>query len=279
MDVQALLDVSPEELASAILQRRRFLHEHLPTIESRSKDEMDQLGPSVEKLRLARDSSLNKVADLKQRRNNAQTEAKALLEQTKILREKLEEGSGMKSLDPKWAKVKLEENLADVEAKIEKGALSLTDERRLLAERKSLLEKNDEWLKARRENNPEMAQYVDSSKKMQRLFKTADKLHSEMLDVVEKQETVHENFIEFRDAFRNSMKQLERSQALIKQSETSISYWEKRLENGFGPLIGGEQDLLENAKRVESGGHSSVRRRDAELPNPDVKSSRGDSNE
>ena len=75
------------------------------------------------------------------------------------------------------------------------------------------------------------------------------------------------------------MKQLERSQALIKQSETSISYWEKRLENGFGPLIGGEQDLLENAKRVESGGHSSVRRRDAELPNPDVKSSRGDSNE
>ena len=191
----------------------------------------------------------------------------------------MEEGSGMKSLDPKWAKVKLEENLADVEAKIEKGALSLTDERRLLAERKSLLEKNDEWLKARRENNPEMAQYVDSSKKMQRLFKTADKLHSEMLDVVEKQETVHENFIEFRDAFRNSMKQLERSQALIKQSETSISYWEKRLENGFGPLIGGEQDLLENAKRVESGGHSSVRRRDAELPNPDVKSSRGDSNE
>ena len=137
--------------------------------------------------------------------------------------------------------------------------MSLTDERKLLSERKALLKKNDEWLEKRRTENPEMSEYADSSRKMQTLFKEADKLHLEMLKHVEKREPIHAEFVEKRAELRNSVRQVERSRALIEQSESAIAFWESALENGL-------EDLLKNAKQVESGGGSSIRRRNAELP-------------
>ena len=94
---------------------------------------------------------------------------------------------------------------------------------------------------------------------MQKLFKLADRLHLEMLTYVEKNEPIHATFVEKRAELRNSMLQVERSRALIKQSESAIKFWESSLENGL-------DDLLKNAKTVESGGSSSIRRRNAELP-------------
>ncbi|HIF04712.1 MAG TPA: hypothetical protein EYQ80_04790 [Candidatus Poseidoniales archaeon] len=226
MDLEALLALTPEELAASILERRKVLQMALPQIEQRSVDEADRLEPLVEKLRLARDTGSNKVADLKQRRNASQAEARALLEETRTLRDKLEGEGGLKSLDPKWAREKLEESLQALEVKIDEQALSLKDERRLLAERKALLQKNEEWLEARRKDNPEMAQYIESSRKMHKLFRTADKLHLEMLEHVEKNEPKHAEFVENREGLRTAMRQVDRSRALIKQSESAITHWE-----------------------------------------------------
>ena len=259
MNLTDLLALKPEELAEAILERRRLLAKALPEIEARMTDDADALGPEVEKLRLERDAGSNKVAELKNSRNKAQQEARGLLQQTRALREQLDASGGLKNLDPKWAKEKLEEGLAGIEEKIEKQALSLTDERKLLAERKKLLQKNEAWLEKRRKENPEMSEYVDSSREMQKLFKLANELHLEMLTYVERNEPIHATFVEKRAELRNSMRQVERSRALIKQSESAITFWENSLENGF-------DDLLKNAKTVESGGGSSVRRRNAELP-------------
>lgn len=231
----------------------------LPDIEARMTDDADALAPEVEKLRLERDTGSNKVAELKNSRNEAQKEARVLLQQTRVLREQLDETGGLKNLDPKWAKEKLEEALERIEDKIEKQALSLTDERKLLAERKALLQKNEEWLEKRRKDNPDMSQYIESSRKMHKLFELADKLHLEMLTYVEKNEPIHATFVEKRVELRNSMRQVERSRALIKQSESAIAYWESALDNGL-------DNLLRNAKKVESGGGSSIRRRNAELP-------------
>ena len=236
-----------------------MLAKALPEIEARMADDADALAPEVEKLRLERDAGSNKVAELKNSRNEAQKEARELLQQTRTLREQLDETGGLKSLDPKWAKEKLEEALEAIEEKIEKQALSLTDERKLLGERKKLLQKNEMWLEQRRKENPEMAQYIDSSRKMQKLFNQANELHLEMLTYVEKNEPIHSTFVEKRAELRNSMRQVERSRALIKQSESAIAFWESALENGL-------EDLLKNAKQVESGGGSSIRRRNAELP-------------
>ena len=259
MKITDLLALKPGELAEKILERRRLLARALPDIEARMTDDADTLAPEVEKLRLGRDTGSNKVAELKNSRNEAQQEARELLQQTRVLREQLDEAGGLKNLDPKWAKEKLEEALEGIEDKIEKQALSLTDERKLLAERKSLLQKHEEWLKKRRKDNPEMSQYIDSSQKMNKLFKLADKLHLEMLTHVEKNEPIHAKFVEKRIELRNSMRQVERSRALIKQSESAIAYWESALENGL-------DNLLKNSKQVESGRGSSIRRRNAELP-------------
>ena len=259
MNLTDLLALKPEELAETILERRRLLANALPDIEARMSDDADVLAPEVEKLRLERDAGSNKVAELKNSRNEAQQEARALLQQTRALREQLDEVGGLTSLDPKWAKEKLEEALEGIEEKIEKQALSLTDERKLLAERKQLLQKNEAWLEQRRKENPEMSQYVDSSRKMHQLFKLADQLHLEMLTYVEKNEPIHATFVEKRAELRNSVRQVERSRALIKQSESAINFWESSLENGL-------DDLLKNANKVGSGGSSSIRRRNAELP-------------
>ena len=128
----------------------------------------------------------------------------------------------MKNLDPKWAKEKLEDQLGQIEDQIDKKALSLNDERKLLAKRKELLRKNDEWLSQRR-RNPEIAEYVEASKKMNKLFTLANKLHQEMLTHVEKNEPIHAEFTEKRGELRNSMRQVERSRSLIKQSESAIN--------------------------------------------------------
>ena len=259
MDLKALLSLEAEELAKKILERRQFLSEALPDIESRMAADADELAPKVEKLRLARDAASNKVADLKKRRNEAQSEARVLLQQSRELREVIEKSGGMKNLDPKWAKEKLEEQLEEIEDQIEKKALSLNDERKLLSKRKELLRKNADWLNQRKKDNPEIADYVEVSKKMNKLFTQANKLHQEMLTYVEKNEPIHAEFTEMRGELRNSMRQVERSRALIKQSESAIQFWKNALENGF-------DDLLKSAKNVEKGGASSIRRRSADLP-------------
>ena len=97
------------------------------------------------------------------------------------------------------------------------------------------------------------------SRKMQKLFKHADKLHQEMLTHVEKNEPIHEEFLEKRAELRISIRQVERSRSLIKQSESAIAFWESHLDGGL-------DELLKNARNVEKGGGSSIRRRNAELP-------------
>ena len=253
------MSLEAEELAKKILERRQFLSEALPDIESRMAADADELAPKVEKLRLARDAASNKVADLKKRRNEAQSEARVLLQKSRELREVIEKSGGMKNLDPKWAKEKLEEQLEEIEDQIEKKALSLNDERKLLSKRKELLRKNADWLNQRKKDNPEIADYVEVSKKMNKLFTQANKLHQEMLTYVGKNEPIHSEFTEMRGELRNSMRQVERSRALIKQSESAIQFWKNALENGF-------DDLLKSAKKVEKGGASSIRRRSADLP-------------
>jgi hypothetical protein len=259
MNLTDLLALEPGGLAATILERRKFLAGALPDIEVRMSEDADILAPAVEKLRLARDAGSNHVAELKNRRNEAQQEARQLLKQTRELRSQMEKDGGLKNLDPKWAKEKLEEALQDIEDKIDKHALSLTDERRLLAERKALLQKNSTWLDQRRKNNPEMALYIESSREMQKLFTLADKLHHEMLTHVEKNEPIHAEFVENKADLRNSIRQLERSRALIKQSEAAISFWENTIQDGF-------EALLTAATQVETGGKSTILRRNAELP-------------
>ena len=261
MDTEALLAVTPKEMAQALLMRRQVLRDELPNVIRNLEAEEETLEPKVRRTidshRLANDQ----VAQLKERRNVAQKGASALLKDVKNARDVLAEGDGMINLDPNWKKERLFEELQDIEEKIQTSALDHRSEKKLLDRRKKLLEENDMWLKSRRDANPEMANYIDSRGEMNSLYREADKAHSEMLGKVEKAQPLHEKKVIMGAELREIRRQLDRAKELLAQSDSAISHWERRMSDGFGELGGGFPDLLATNLIVSKGGRSSFARK------------------
>ena len=261
MDTEALLAVTPKEMAQALLMRRQVLRDELPNVIRNLEAEEETLEPKVRRTidshRLANDQ----VAQLKERRNVAQKGASALLKDVKNARDVLAEGDGMINLDPNWKKERLFEELQDIEEKIQTSALDHRAEKKLLDRRKKLLEANEMWLKSRRDANPEMVNYIDSSGEMNSLYREADKAHREMLGKVEKAQPLHEKKVIMGAELREIRRQLDRAKELLAQSDSAISHWERRMSDGFGELGGGFPDLLATNLIVSKGGRSSFARK------------------
>ena len=261
MDTEALLAVTPKEMAQALLMRRQVLRDELPNVIRNLEAEEETLEPKVRRTidshRLANDQ----VAQLKERRNVAQKGASALLKDVKNARDVLAEGDGMINLDPNWKKERLFEELQDIEEKIQTSALDHRSEKKLLDRRKKLLEENDMWLKSRRDANPEMANYIDSRGEMNSLYREADNAHREMLGKVEKAQPLHEKKVIMGAELREIRRQLDRAKELLAQSDSAISHWERRMSDGFGELGGGFPDLLATNLIVSKGGRSSFARK------------------
>ena len=261
MDTEALLAVTPEEMAQALLMRRQVLKDELPNVIRNLEAEEEALEPKVQRTTNSHRLANDQVAQLKERRNIAQKGAAALLKDVKHARDILAEGDGMINLDPNWKKEKLFEELQDIEEKIQTSALDHRAERKMLDRRKKLLEANEMWLKSRRDANPNMANYIDSRGEMSSLYREADKAHREMLEKVEKAQPLHEKKMIMGAELREIRRQLDRAKELLAQSDSAISHWERRMSDGFGELGGGFPDLLATKRTVSKGGRSSFARK------------------
>jgi len=261
MDTEALLAVTPEEMAQALLMRRQVLKDELPNVIRNLEAEEEALEPKVQRTTNSHRLANDQVAQLKERRNIAQKRAAALLKDVKHARDILAEGDGMINLDPNWKKEKLFEELQDIEEKIQTSALDHRAERKMLDRRKKLLEVNEMWLKSRRDANPEMTNYIDSRGEMSSLYQEADKAHREMLEKVEKAQPLHEKKMIMGAELREIRRQLDRAKELLAQSDSAISHWERRMSDGFGELGGGFPDLLATKRTVSKGGRSSFARK------------------
>ena len=261
MDTEALLAVTPEEMAQALLMRRQVLKDELPNVIRNLEAEEETLEPKVQRTTKSHRLANDQVAQLKERRNVAQKGAAALLKDVKHARDVLAEGDGMINLDPNWKKEKLFEELHDIEEKIQTSALDHRAERKMLDRRKKLLEVNEMWLKSRRDANPEMTNYIDSRSEMSSLYQEADKAHREMLEKVEKAQPLHEKKMIMGAELREIRGQLDRAKELLAQSDSAISHWERRISDGFGELGGGFPDLLATKRIVSKGGRSSFARK------------------
>jgi len=261
MDTEALLAVTPEEMAQALLMRRQVLKGELPNVIRNLEAEEEALEPKVQRTTNSHRLANDQVAQLKERRNIAQKGAAALLKDVKHARDILAEGDGMINLDPNWKKEKLFEELHDIEEKIQTSALDHRAERKMLDRRKKLLEVNEMWLKSRRDANPEMTNYIDSRGEMSSLYQEADKAHREMLEKVEKAQPLHEKKMIMGAELREIRGQLDRAKELLAQSDSAISHWERRMSDGFGELGGGFPDLLATKRTVSKGGRSSFARK------------------
>ncbi|MDP6985786.1 MAG: hypothetical protein QGH38_01035 [Candidatus Thalassarchaeaceae archaeon] len=261
MDNNQLLELGPNELARALLQRRMMLKDSLPGVIRNLEAEEESIVPKLERLEKSFEGANQKVAELKMKRDENQSRASALIQDVKSSRAKLLEGGGMMSLDPKWKKRRMMEDLEGIEHKIQTSALDHKAERKLLEERRKIVEENDRWLKDRKESNPEMVEYSKNSKEMSDYYRIADKAHAEMLTAVEKAQPTYEKRAILSNELREVRSQLDRARELLSQSDKAISHWERRLEEGFGDIGPGFSDLLIGMRRVENGGVSSFAKR------------------
>ena len=257
MDTAELMEVEPGELAEKLLRRRVMLKDSLPGVIRNLEAEEDSLSPKVERMKSAFDDANSKVAAFKEERDRFQTEAGGLIPEVKEIREKLISSGGMISLDPKWKKQKLLEQIEEIEDKIQTSALDHKSERKLLEKRRALISENDKWVRDRKDSNPEMSKYLEKSRKMSALFKKADKEHSKMIEAVSKAQPMYKKMSEASGELKEVRSQLDRARELLSQSDKAIAHWEKRLEEGFGQIGPGFRDLLRSRRNVEEGGLSS----------------------
>ncbi len=260
MDTEALLTVTPKELAQALLLRRQVLKEELPNVIRTLEAEEESLEPRVQRIVTSHRASNEKVAKLKERRNRAQKEAGSILGQVRMNRDSLAESGKMVNLDPNWKREKLLDELEQIEDSIQTSALDHIAERKLLDRRKKLLEDNDRWLRSRRDSNPEMASFIDLECEMNTLYREADKAHRSMIEIVEKAQPMHEKKVILTAELRDIRRQMDRAKELLAQSDYAIAHWERRLKDGFGELGGGFPNLMAANTRVAEGGKSSFAR-------------------
>ena len=261
MDTSELMRVTPDDLASALLKRRMLLKDSLPGVIRNLEAEEDNLSPKLDRMKKAFDEANEKVAKFKAERDECQTSAGTLIPDVKKIRTKLNESGGMISLDPKWKKMRLLEQIEEIETKIQTSALDHKSERKLLDMRRSLISENDKWIRDRKDSNPDMAEYLEKNREMSKLFKKADKAHSLMMGAVSKAQPLYEKLASASEEIREIRSQLDRAKELLSQSDKAIDYWEKRIENGFGDMGPGFRDLLKGQKTVDKGGSSSFSRR------------------
>ena len=147
--------------------------------------------------------------------------------------------------------------MENIESVIETSALDHKEEGRLISKRRKLIEKNEKWLKERRESNPEMSNYLDSRKIMVANFKASETAHSKMMKAVVKAQPLYEKMVALKSEIRDTRRQLDRAKELYAQSSDAIALWESKVSSGFGDEINGFDDLLVDMNRVLAGGKSS----------------------
>ena len=257
MDVERLMEVKPKELAEGLLARWKALEEQLPNVIRNLEVEEEALVPRVKRAVEAHRTANELVAEKKKERDSAKAIAREKLSEVKGSIEVLSKSGGMVNLDPEWKKVKLLEELENIESMIETSALDHKEEGKLIARRRKLIEQNEKWLKERRSSNPEMSNYLDSRKIMVSNFKTSEYAHSRMLKAVEKAQPLYEKMVELQSEIRDTRRQLDRAKELYSQSSDAIVLWEGKVSTGFGDEVSGFDDLLVDMNRVLSGGPSS----------------------
>ena len=264
MELAAILALSPEEVAKAVIARRHELNEMLPDIVRERRKEVDYLTPLVDQVREERDQINQQVHDLKERRNACHKEARELRTSLVEMREQLLEENRLKNPNPAWAKDKLAEKLTELDSKLETEALDLKAERKLLKEMRKAVNAHREWVSERQSSDPEAQQYRDGWTRCGELMDEADANHKEMVVLVQLSKELHEKFAEHRDVHKEAAGQLNRARSLLSQTDDVVSYWNHRISKGFGDLKDGSGDLMAASRRVADGKPSSMPRKPRE---------------
>ena len=259
MNIDDLLQLSPELLAKAVLHRRQQLLGSLPNSIETLQDEVDFTTPLSQNAKKRRDKKNAHVAVLKKERNIAKTAAYSLVKQAQLMREKLLQEGKLRSLNPSWAKQKLQIELENLEQELQIRATDHKQEQKYLLKMKELVIKHEKEVEKRARKNPELGELHEIQSKIRKLFEEAEKSHQAMLELVLSGEENHIAYAESEERRRLAASRLNRAISTLEESEIAVAYWERRLKDGFADLGGVQfQNLLFAAERVKQGGKSTI---------------------
>ena len=250
MDTESLLSVTPEEIAKTLLIRRKALKDQLPNIIKNLDNESEALAPKLAKIKEKNEKIKEKISEIKKRRDNNQKEAGEIWKEIKDIQNELTESGNMINLDPKWKKERMMEELEEIEFNIQTVALDHKAEKKMIDARRNIIRQNELWLKERKASNPQMAEFIEKRKKMNSLYKAADKEHREMIKNVNLGEPIHAKYVNIKTELVDIERQRDRAKQLLKNLDRDISYWENIILDGF-------DELMTLAMKVQQGGVSS----------------------
>ena len=216
MDTETLLSVTPEEIAEALLIRRKALKDQLPNIVKNLDNEAEALTPKLNKIKEKNEKIKKKISEIKKQRDAHQKEAGEIWKKIKDIQNELTESGNMINLDPKWKKERMIEELEEIEFNIQTVALDHKAEKKMIDARRNIIRQNELWLKERKSSNPQMAEFIEKRKKMNSLYKAADKEHKEMIKNVNLGEPVHAKYMARKTELVDIERQRDRARQLLK---------------------------------------------------------------
>lgn len=250
MDPLELLAVTPDLLAKAIIHRRERLLELIPEELEACKAQQLEAETMARSARKSRDDINEKVASLKNERNNAQKEAKLLFEQAGVLRQVMVDEGRMAAPEPKWAKDKLAARLAEIENRLETTSGDHKTEGRYINEMKALIREHEQWVEQRVDSQPDFTKMRECQNQAAVLMETAQKAHQAMTELAEANLDRHDTYVRWEEGRRRSTSKSKRLDDALKSSDSANTFWNGKLQSNF-------DTLLKESNRVADNGMSS----------------------
>ena len=254
MDPATLLSMPPELLAKAVLHRREQLLQSLPSRLEELREELKSIVPVASESVNKRNELDEKVALLKNERNENKVQAFELINRSKELREQLLEEGRLKNPDPKWAKDKLMEEISSMEEVFQTTAGDHKAEQKFLRKVKGMMAEHQAGVDARIKANPELQELNEIQSRIKPLFDAAEKAHDAMLELVAERAPYHDSWRKQSSLEQSLISQIRTIEEVLATSSKAEGYWKNCLENGF---VG----LGSAAEEIRKGGLSSIAKR------------------
>lgn len=254
MDPATLLSMPPELLAKAVLHRREQLLQSLPSRLEELREELKSIVPVASESVNKRNELDEKVALLKNERNENKVKAFELINRSKELREQLLEEGRLKNPDPKWAKDKLMEEISSMEEVFQTTAGDHKAEQKFLRKVKEMMAEHQAGVDARIKANPELQELNEIQSRIKPLFDAAEKAHDAMLELVAERAPYHDSWRKQSSLEQSLISQIRTIEEVLATSSKAEGYWKNCLENGFAGLGSA-------AEEIRKGGLSSIAKR------------------
>ncbi len=243
-EIDRQLATLAEQENTANIETRKILDKR-----NKLNDEFIKIRQEIKELRTERDSLNEKVQTLKMLRDAARSKAKALVTDLRNIGEKITE---LQKKTPKRKQSDLQEELDEIEWKIQTTSLDLNEEKRLIEKVKQL----ETQLNAYKKIEKQKKETNELRENIENLNKRADSFHNELQAAAKKSQEIHQKM---------QAKIIEAKETKIEADSVHSAYLNAKasiapLRDECARLIGQRNALRELLKKEEENRRKSMQR-------------------